>query len=492
MRDKFVSPYRYLLSRIRQAAIGKTLQWLLPIIFLAQILSSCTPFAPAARLGHEETSLPGFFSIKDTIADPGQRWWESFDDKQLNSFINEALSENQTLASYWARFDKAQAQARKSGADLRPSLSGDGGASYRRMRTDDGNASSTTENKNYSIGLVASYEVDLWGRIRASRESEHLSAEASREDLNAAAITIAAEITELWTSLLSQKLQKQLLERQLSLNEIYLDLVDLRFRKSLASALDVLQQKQLVEKIKAQLPLIEMQEHMLKNQLAVLLGRMPHDLPEITGQELPVLDVVPAAGLPVQLLENRPDIIGALKRLEAADQDLAAARADLLPGLRLTGSGSYDSDELDQLFDNWIINLAAALTAPIIDGGKRRDEVDINRAEVQENLAAYRHLVLSAVREVEDGLIRETKTREHIIALNKQLQTSKKALDEARSRYVNGLNDYLPVLTQLLSVQGLENDLIQRQADLIIARVSLYRAIGGSWTDELSPPVKNN
>ena len=171
---------------------------------------------------------------------------------------------------------------------------------------------------------------------------------------------------------------------------------------------------------------------------------------------------------------------------------MAATRADRLPGLRLTGSGSYGGDELDQLFDNWIVNLAAALTAPIFDGGRRKVEVDINQAAVQQNLAEYRHLVLSAVLEVEDALIRETKTREHINALNNQLQAAQNALNEARSRYVNGLNDYLPVLTQLLSVHGLENDLVKRQTDLLIARVGLYRAIGGSWAYELSPPVKTH
>jgi multidrug efflux system outer membrane protein len=461
----------------------RSFHFLLLIIFLLQGLSSCTPFAPAARVADEEVSVSESFSIKDTVVNPDQRWWEAFDNKELNSYVDVALTGNQTLASYWARLEKSQAQARKAGADLKPSLAGDSGVSHTRIHTTD---MGTVENENYSVGLVAGYEVDLWGRIRATHSSALLDAEASREDFNAAAITIAAEVTERWVSILSQKLQKELLEQQLSSNEIYLDLVELRFRKSLASALDVLQQRQLVEKTKAQLPLIEMQEGLFKNQLAVLLGRMPNELPENTHQELPVLDTPPAAGLPVQLLQNRPDIVGAVKRLEATDQDLAAARADRLPSLRLTGSGHYNSDELNQIFDNWIVNLAAALTAPIIDGGRRKAEVDIKQAEVQLQLAEYRQLVLSAVREVEDALIRETKIREHIGAVKNQLGAARNALKEAGTRYLNGLNDYLPVLTQILAVQGLESDLIQRQADLLVARVSLYRAIGGSWADELS------
>ena len=468
--------------------MSRVFQWFLLIIFLPPVLFSCTPFAPAARWGQEETAVPDSFSIKDSIQDPKQRWWETVGDEQLNSFVDEALTDNQTLLSYWARLEKAQAQARKEGADLKPSLAGAAGASYTRIETD----SSSVENENYSIGLVAGYEVDLWGRIRATNESALLSAEASREDLNTVAMTLAAEVTERWVAILSQRLQRQLLEQQLSNNETYLELVELRFRKSLASALDVFQQRQLVERSKAQLPLIEMQERMLQNQLAVLLGRMPNQSPVITRQELPVLDAVPDAGLPVQLLQNRPDIVAAFKRLEAVDQDLAAARADRLPALRLTGSVAYDSDQLEKVFDNWIANLAASVTAPVFDGGRRKAEVDINEAAVQQQLAEYRQLVLSAVREVEDALISETKIREHVAALENQLQAGKNALKEAGTRYLNGLNDYLPVLTQLLSVQSLENDLIRRHEDLLVARISLYRAIGGSWTDELSPPVNNN
>ena len=492
MRDKRVTPNRFYIIGIGQVIVSRSFLWLWLIVFLAQVLSSCTLFAPKARSGLEEISMPESFSLKDTITNPAQRWWETFGDEELNSYISEALSGNQSLISYWFRFEKAQAQAKKAGADIWPSLSGDAGAAYSKVRTDDGTSSSTLEGDNYSLGLGASYEIDLWGRIRASRKSALLEFEASREDYNAAAMTVAAEVTERWVNILAQRLQRQLLEHQLSINKTYLDLVELRFRNSLASALDVLQQQQLLEKIRAQMPMIEMQERILKNQLAALLGRMPNELSGIVRRDLPVLAAPPAAGLPVQLLQNRPDIIGALRRLAAADQDLAAAQADRLPSLRLTGRSAYDSDELDLLFDNWIINLAAGLSAPIFDGGRRKAEVAVNRAAVKQQLAEYRSLVLSAVREVEDALIRETKIRENISALQKQLQAARYALDEARSRYINGLNDYLPVLTQLLSVQSLESDMIRKNEELLVARVSLYRAVGGSWVDDLVPSARDN
>lgn len=422
------------------------------------------------------------------MPEPGQRWWEAFGDKELNRLVDEALAGNQTLLSAWARLEKAQAQAIKAGADLKPRLNAEVGASYAETERV---GSGSEENKNFSTGLAASYEVDLWGRVRAGHESAFLTAAASREDLNVAAMSVAAELAQRWLAILARRLEKRLLEQQQETNKIYLELVELRFRKSLASALDVFQQRQLVERVTAQLPLVEMQERMLENQLAVLLGRMPGAAPRIERRKLPVLKTVPAAGLPAQLLQNRPDIGGALRRLESADQDLAAALADRLPTLRLAASGGYDSDELESLFDNWAASLAASLALPIVDGGRRRAEVAVNRAAVQEKLAEYRQEVLSAVREVEDALLRETKTRQHIIALEKQLQAANNALAEARMRYVKGLNDYLPVLTQLLSVQNLEIDIIRRQEELLGARVSLYRAIGGTWVDDLAPPARN-
>lgn len=469
--------------------MGSLLSFFMLLVLLSHFMAACAPFAPAARTGLEETALPESFSVQDALYDPSQRWWETIGDQQLNTLVNEALSGNQTLASYWARLEKARAQARKAGADLKPVLTGAADASYTKL---DSEVEGSIETENYGLGMVAGYEVDLWGRIRASHESALLETQATREDLNAAAMTVAAEVTDRWVAILSQRLQKQLLAQQLKINQTYLDLVELRFRKSLASALDVFQQRQLVERVKAQLPLVEMQERMLMHQLAVLLGRMPGQTPEITRLELPVLDAVPAAGIPVQLLQNRPDIAASLKRLEASDQDLAAARADRLPALRLTGSAAYDSDELEELFDNWMINLAAALTAPLLDGGRRRAEVEISRAAVQQQLADYRQTVLTAVREVEDALISETKIQTHIAALENQLQAGESGLAEARTRYINGLNDYLPVLTQLLSVQNLESDLIQRQEDLLVVRIGLYRAIGGTWVDELVPPVQTN
>ena len=255
----------------------------------------------------------------------------------------------------------------------------------------------------------------------------------------------------------------------------------------MVSALDVYQQKQIVESVRAEIPLVEAQEQLLRHELAVLLGKPPRTLLSIRRENLPALTALPATGIPADLLSARPDLQAAGMRLKAADWQVAAARANRLPAISLTAQARYGNSDMDVLFDNWLLSLAGNLTAPIFDGNLRAAEVDRTLAVADENLAAYRRTVLTAIKEVEDALVSESKQREHIKGLEKEANTAKKALAEAGNRYRNGLTDYLPVLTQLLTFQRLERDLIQQKTNLLIARINLYRALGGRWTESLTP-----
>lgn len=458
------------------------------VICLAGILItvvSCMPFKPKARVS-PAGELPKTFSLYTAESAPINRWWEEFNDAELDTLIDTALSGNFTLKEAWARLNQARALAVQAGAALYPDLTGTAGASYARERTQNGSAK-TESSDNYSLGIVSSYELDLWGRIRSERESALLETSAVREDVNAAAMTLAAEVANRWISILSQKMQKQLLQRQLKINLLYLELTELRFRNAMVSALDVYQQKQIVESVRAEIPLVEAREQLLRHELAALLGKPPLAFLSITREDLPMPTELPATGLPADLLSARPDLRAAGMRLKAADWQVAAARANRLPAISLTAQARYGDSDMDVLFDNWLLSLAGNLTAPIFDGSRRAAEVDRTKAVADENLAAYRQTVLTAIKEVEDALISESKQREHIKGLEKEADTAQKALVEAGNRYRNGLTDYLPVLTQLLTFQGLERDLIQQKTNLLITRVNLYRALGGTWTESLTP-----
>ncbi|MBN2396933.1 MAG: TolC family protein, partial [Deltaproteobacteria bacterium] len=287
--------------------------------------------------------------------------------------------------------------------------------------------------------------------------------------------------------IISQRRQKQILKEQMEINETYLELIELRYRKSMVSSLDVYQQRQVVEQVKAQIPLVEEQEQLLMHQLALLLGKPPRSSLTITRSTLPESSEIPRTGLPADLLAARPDVRAAGLKLRSTDWQVAAARANRLPTISLSASAAYQSSNIDLIFRNWLVNLAANLTAPLFDGGYRAAEVDRLRAAAEENLSAYRRTVYTAIKEVEDALLSEVKKREHIEALEAEIEAAGRALDEARERYLKGIDDYLPVLTQVLKAQALDVDLIRRQAELLGARVALYRALGGTWSDKLTP-----
>jgi outer membrane protein TolC len=184
-------------------------------------------------------------------------------------------------------------------------------------------------------------------------------------------------------------------------------------------------------------------------------------------------------------LRQRPDIRAARNRLREAKWDLTAAQADLLPRITLTAKHEYSSDQFNTLFQNWVTSLAGGLTAPLFDGKRRAAEVDRNIARVEEHLHSYRETVLTAINEVEDALSNERWQRQYIKSIEKKLESARTALEQARSQYVNGMSGYLPVLTELISVQELELDLLAARKDLLLSRIALYRALGGTWTENL-------
>ena len=466
----------------------KRTYFLTTFFLMISLTTSCVPFTPHVR-NNPEGDLPTTFSLYGEGGEKPEKWWESFNDSDLNALIEKAFAGNPSLKETWARLAQARARAVQAGADLYPDLTLNAGGARSRQRVDGGVGTqhSVQTNADYSIGLSSRYELDLWGKIRSEREAALLEVSATREDVNTAAMSLAAEVTERWLRIISQRMQNTLLKRQLEANETYLELVELRYRKGMVSALDIYQQRQIVAKIQAQLPLVEAQEQLLLHELAVLLGKPPQSSLEIGLNALPALEKIPSMGLPADLLANRPDVRAAGLRLRSAYWDVSTARANRLPSINLTGGLSYGSGQLDLLFNNWVLSLASSLTAPIFDGKRRVAEVDRTQAVVEQNLAVYRDTVLTAIKEVEDALVSESKEQEHITALKQQMEAAQKALDEARTRYLKGIADYLPVLTQLLSVQGLEQDLIKQQTQLILYRVGLYRALGGTWTKDLQP-----
>ncbi|NLX12364.1 MAG: TolC family protein [Phycisphaerales bacterium] len=507
------------------------------------LLAGCTAFLPK-RAAPPEGELPEQFSQGDADDVRSMPWWHDFGSEPLNELIHEAMQENLTLRQLWARLDQAGAVATQAASGLYPQLDYGGNAGYRRTSvhvdvvkptigsqlrdatasgianglnnviqqrlngsgggSGSGSGVSTgtglssnktkervvTETRQFDLSLAATYEVDLWGRIFTQYRAAEFEVNATREDLEATAITLAAEVTDRWLRILEQQELRRILNEQLETNNTYLDLVELRFRNGLVSALDVYQQRQVVSEVRRQIPLVEASEQVLRQDLAVLLGRLPTTAVEVGAYDLAEVPPLPPTGIPAELLIHRPDIRAALSRLQAADYRVASARAERLPALRLTGGIGYNTGQIRHLFDDWFLSIAAGLAGPLFDGFRREAEVERTRAVVEERLAEYRLVVLTAIQEVEASLVEENRQREYMTALSEQRHNAQDALREASERYRRGLTDYLPVLSALERTQALTRMVVNSRRELLTIRLNLYRALGGTWTQELQAPIR--
>lgn len=449
--------------------------------FILLALSACSPFT--AQIEPEKMlSVPEQYSLKNSDAEntATDKWWQEFASDDLNRLVDESLSDNLSLRQAWARLEQARALTRQSKSSQKPNLDFSAGHSASRTRS----SGDTSNSDDISLGLSSSFEIDLWGRVSSEVKTQQKEQSASHEDMKAAAISVAAEVTDNWLQLLTQIEQQKLLAEQIETAQNYLNLIDLRFRKAQATALDLLQQKESIAALQTSLPELEAEEQRLRHELSVLLGNNPGQELHLTAFNLPQLQPLPQTGIPAQLLEQRPDVRAAGLRLESADWNLSGARADRLPAFKLTASATT-SGGFSNLFDNWLLNLANNLTAPLFDGNLRKAEIERQKAIVDEQLAAYRETVLTAIQEVEDSLITEQKLKEQTIALQHQLNLAEQALTTAKDRYLKGLTDYLSVLTELQNVEQLQQNLLNQQFNLLSNRVTLHRALGGNWTEKL-------
>lgn len=452
----------------------------------ALIFAGCSTFTPQVR-DAAPIQMPEQFSLY-TESDPGPgQWWQAFDSRELNTLVKKALTDNFDIRTSLTKVRQAEAEARKAGADLSPSLDYSGSAkkSWQQTKTD-GSGRSSSQSKEFSAGLSAGYELDLWGRLGALHTSELLEYQATREDLEAAAVTVAADVVTAWIDILSVRQQIVILKKQIDTNQKMLALQELRFINGQADTLDVSQQSEALASAKAILPTLQLQEETQLNALAVLLGQAGKGGVSISQSNLPGLISLPRTGLPADLLAARPDVRAAGLRLRSSDWQVSAAQADRLPSLTLSAEAAFSSSSLDLLFSNWVSTLAASITGPLFDAGSRAAEVDRAKAEADQYLTAYAQTVAEAVQEVEDSLVTEKRQTEYLRLLKEQLEASRLTVKDAHLQYMNGQDNYLSYLSAWTSVQSLERQLIDEQASLIKNRVTLYRTLGGNWTKTLS------
>ena len=456
------------------------------LLLLLLFLGGCHAYAPKPA---PQPRLPQAYRLEAGTALPAEAWWKDLGSPGLDALMDEAFRSAPDLRTARARLEQARAAAAKTGAALWPSLTAGGDASQSWSKAKGRNV---VETDAYGLSLAASYELDLWGRVDALRRADAQGAAASLEDLRAAALSLSGEIAQAWISLCSARRQLKVLEAQQRTNTDIESALTLRFANSLASALDVLQQREAVAETAGRIIDQRAEIVRLENRLNLLLGKSPGTLDLSSATALPHPIALPDAGLPADLLANRPDIRSDWQLVLESGWDVAAAQADRLPALRLTGRFEQNGGDVERIFDNWLTSLAASLTAPLFDGGSRAAEVRRQEAIRAERLATYEKTVFTALSEVDSGLSDVLRQAELLDALELQFDAARSALESARVRYRNGVLEYDTVLSLLLKVQQLERSRIQERAALLNLQTGLCRALGRGWRqafpDQTSTP----
>lgn len=432
-------------------------------------------------------------SPHEEITRPVTAWWRGFADAWTSELVEAALVANTDLRIGAARVLEARAALRQSGARLLPEVHAGAGASRQKnsfVLPNIGRVSpiSTT----YSDSLSAAYQVDLFGGLRRGREAawaELLAQQAARDTV---IHTVIAEVVR-------GRVRLDTLTRSLDIAQATRDswartfaTIDRRHRLGLASSLDLRLARENLSSAEAAVVDQERQLEQARLALDVLLGRRPGS-GELAGASLdPLPDLRPVpVGLPIELLERRPDVREAELRLKANTARVGVALADLFPGLTLSGSAGNSSDELDDLLSSTalVYNAVANLAAPLFDGGRRRASVRAARARVEVATASYAGAVLRALREVEDALVREAALRRRLEFLDQRVEDARFADRMARGRYERGVENLLAVLDSERRWRAAEDALLRARADLWHARIDLHLALGGDWLDDSAATI---
>ncbi len=421
-------------------------------------------------------AVPEAFSATGSEVLP-EKWWLSLDDPLLNELIEEALAGNFTLQTSWDRLVQAEQIAVKTGAPLLPSVRYQAGAT--RTRREPGLPEEYTT--SLSGGLVASYEVDLWNKVRSGREASLADVRARAQDLAGAAVTLSATVAKTWYQLAEGKLQVALVAEQLEVNKKVLVLVTTQFRNAKVGAPDVLRQKQLVESSRGQMIQAIEQVKLLQHRLCVLVGRVPDQAWADQMLALIELPPLPVTGVPLEIIQKRPDVASAFYAIQAADLRTAVAIADKYPSLSLTGTLTTSDSRIEDLFDDWLASLAASLAGPVFDANLREAEAERTRAILSQAIHTYKQTVLVSIQEVEDALAQETHQRAYLANLGTQLNLAQQTYQQTDQRYKKGMGNYLRVLDSLVLQQRLERSQLSAQRALIERRIDLCRALAGAW-----------
>ena len=435
---------------------------------------------PDAPVPVQYKELQGWREALPRDAEIKTRWWEDFADPGLNELVEQVNVSNQSVALAETQYRQALAQVQLARAGYFPTVGVQG--AYTRSRSSSTGYETTN---SYSPSLGASWEIDIWGKVRRQVESGQASAESSFADLQAMRLSMQTEVVLNYYALRAIDEQKKNLDAAIAAYSRALELTQNRYNAGVAAKADVIQAQTQLQSTQAQAIDLGVQRAQLEHAIAILIGKPPASftLP-VAGFKWPQIAI--PVSLPSDLLERRPDIASAERKMAAANAQIGVARAAYYPTLTLSGSVGYQGVELGNLFTSpqffWAVGPMVA-AATLFDGGARGAKTDQAWAAYDGAIASYRQTVLSAFQDVEDNLAA-------LRILSEEAQVQKQAVDAAResvklttNQYKAGIVSYLNVVTAQTIELSNERTAISIEGQRLKAAALLIKALGGGWKD---------
>ncbi|MFZ6732718.1 efflux transporter outer membrane subunit [Undibacterium sp. Ji42W] len=409
-----------------------------------------------------------------------ESWWEMFNDPVLNELQQKLLLGNENLKSAAAQIANAKAVLKASQSALWPTVSLNAGGT-RSGNPGSGQNGRTTSN-SYSLAVDTSWEIDLWGRLSKATDVANASLQASRDDYDAARLSAEATLAQTYFAMRVAEAQQAILQRTTTSNQRSLELTEARYQSGVAGQSDVLQAKIQVTTGQVQLKDAVAQRAQLEHAIAVLLGVTPAALNISSTATLPTAPAVPVL-IPATLLERRPDIAAAERKLVAAYAQIGVKDAAFFPDISLSANAGYRSSSLSKLIDapNLVWSLGPSILLSIFDGGARQLASDQARATADIAASTYRQTVLTSLQEVEDNLVVMEQLDAELQLQTEALQAAQRNLEITQEQYKAGTVSYLNVVTSQNAALASESNLLSIRNRQLAATNILLKNIGGRW-----------
>ncbi|WP_338497302.1 efflux transporter outer membrane subunit [Pseudomonas sp. WP18] len=474
------------------------------LVCVASALCACTvgpdfqrPVAPSPS----QWATPANAAASQVVTtDMSERWWEVFDDPVLSALTRRAVADNLDLKLAGSRLQQSRAARQVITSAQYPNTAATG--SYGRKRNsgeglnDPSGHNGDSAFNLWDAGFSAAWELDVWGRVRREAEAADANLEVARDDRRGVLLAVLAETAHDYLQLRGVQSTRAVTEQNLDVARHSLKLTQLRLADGVATDLDVAEAAAQVAAIEARLPTLQQRQAQLINALSLLMGQPPQALQAELAADAPVPQAPRqvAIGLPSQLAERRPDIRQAEARLHAATASIGVAKGDFYPRITLSGNLGSQAMQLSD-FGSWgsrAFGIGPQFNLPLFDGGRLRGMLQLREAQQQEAAVAYQQTVLKAWHEIDDQLSAYNASQLRRDSLAEAVRQNQIALRTAQQQYVEGVVDFVTVLTVQGALLATQEQLVESATGVSLAMVGLYKALGGGWESVYPAGATNN